>query len=45
MIYRYGQTSEIHQLEFQPNVGKHTLTLMDENGVRKVVNFEVLGKD
>jgi penicillin-binding protein 1C len=40
----YGQTSDIHQLEFQPDVGKHKLTLMDENGVQKVVMFEVLGK-
>jgi len=40
----YGQTSEIHQLEFQPGIGEHKLTLMDENGASKLVMFEVLGK-
>ncbi|MDX2361017.1 MAG: penicillin-binding protein 1C [Crocinitomicaceae bacterium] len=40
----YGQTSEIHQLEFLPSVGTHVLTLIDENGVTKKVRFEILGK-
>ena len=39
-----GQTTEIHQMEFQPSVGKHKLTVMDENGVTKSVYFEMLGK-
>ena len=39
-----GQTSEIHQMEFQPAVGGHKLTIMDENGSKKTVNFEMLGK-
>jgi penicillin-binding protein 1C len=39
-----GQTSEIHQLEFQPDVGAHKLTLIDENGVTRSVRFEMLGK-
>lgn len=37
-----GQTSEIHQLEFMPEPGKHTLTIIDENGYSKKVKFEVL---
>jgi penicillin-binding protein 1C len=40
----YGQTTDVHQLEFQPRIGEHKLTLMDENGVSQVVGFEVLGK-
>ena len=40
-----GQTTEIHQLEFQPGTGKHKLTLVDENGVTKSVWFEMLGKE
>ena len=41
----FGQTIQIHQLEFQPSIGKHKLTLVDENGVTASVWFEVLGKE
>ncbi|MBL1280838.1 MAG: penicillin-binding protein 1C [Fluviicola sp.] len=39
----YGSTTEIHQLKFQPSQGKHKLTLIDENGNRETVFFELLG--
>ncbi len=39
-----GQTREIHQLEFKPEIGQHKLTLIDENGLSRSVQFEMLGK-
>ncbi|MES2589134.1 MAG: penicillin-binding protein 1C [Bacteroidota bacterium] len=39
-----GSTQEIHHLALKPKVGKHTLNLIDENGVSISVEFEVLGK-
>jgi penicillin-binding protein 1C len=40
-----GETKEIHQLALNPSVGKHRLTLIDENGISVTVKFEVMGKD
>ena len=40
-----GQTQLIHQLEIQPDVGKHILTITDELGTTITARFEVLGKD
>lgn len=39
-----GETKEIHQLSLRPDAGKHELTLIDENGIRISVKFEVVGK-
>ena len=40
-----GSTQEIHHLALKPKVGKHTLNLIDENGVSISVEFEVVGKN
>jgi penicillin-binding protein 1C len=40
-----GETKEIHQLALNPSVGKHKLTLIDENGISITTRFEVLGKE
>jgi len=40
-----GQTQMIHQLEIQPEVGKHVLTISDESGITISAQFEVLGKE
>jgi penicillin-binding protein 1C len=37
-----GETTHIHQLEVNPAVGKHLLTLVDENGITLNCKFEVL---
>lgn len=37
-----GTTKNYHQLELSPNPGKHTLTLVDENGERLVQTFTIL---
>lgn len=39
-----GKTAGFHQLSMTPSVGKHRLTLVDENGNRLVQNFEILAK-
>lgn len=39
-----GETKDIHQLALNPPMGKHKLTLVDENGVSVSVNIEILGK-
>lgn len=39
-----GETREIHQLALNPPVGKHKLTLVDENGISVEIRFEVMGK-
>lgn len=36
-----GSTTGTHKLPFRPESGKHTLTVVDDNGERKLVNFEV----
>jgi len=38
-------TTNYHQLAISPLPGKHTLTLVDENGERLVQAFTVLDKD
>ena len=40
-----GETQLIHQYEFIPKVGEHTLTIMDEKGRSALVKFQVVGKD
>jgi penicillin-binding protein 1C len=40
-----GSTQSFHQLSVSPAPGKHTLTLVDENGERLVQVFTVLDKD
>lgn len=37
-----GSTSGVHQLEVQPEAGKHTLTVVDENGVSLEERFVVV---
>jgi len=37
-----GTTRNYHQLEVSPGPGKHTLTLVDENGERLVQTFNIL---
>lgn len=50
LIYWYldtefiGTTSDIHELELNPKVGEHTITLMDEMGERLVRKFKIIGK-
>jgi penicillin-binding protein 1C len=39
-----GQTKDYHQLALSPPPGKHTLTLVDSNGERLKISFEVLDK-
>lgn len=39
-----GTTSEFHQVAFHPSAGKHTLTLVDEEGEEVQVTFEILQK-
>ncbi len=40
----YGQTTELHQLKFQPEVGKHKLTIVSEDGNTTSKYFEVIDK-
>jgi penicillin-binding protein 1C len=40
-----GTTKNYHQLALNPPAGKHTLTLVDEDGERLVQVFTVLDKD
>lgn len=40
-----GETVNYHQLAITPSAGKHKLTLVDANGSRLVLFFEVLDKD
>lgn len=39
-----GTTQEFHQMALHPPAGKHTLTLVDEQGVQIHVPFEILAK-
>ena len=39
-----GSTSQFHQMEFKPSIGKHMLTLVDEVGNRLALPFEIIGK-
>ena len=36
-----GTTKGIHQLKYMPSTGKHTVTVIDENGKSEMVVFEV----
>ncbi|MCP3901694.1 MAG: penicillin-binding protein 1C [Desulfobacteraceae bacterium] len=40
-----GSTREIHHMELSPDIGLHTLTLIDENGEYLSRKFTVLSKD
>lgn len=37
-----GETEDIHQITYQPETGKHTLTILDEKGNSDLVRFEVI---
>ena len=39
-----GETEHFHQMELQPKVGKHILTLVDRVGNRLKQEFEIIGK-
>jgi penicillin-binding protein 1C len=39
-----GYTKSYHQMEFSPQPGKHTLTLVDQDGERVEQRFEILEK-
>ena len=39
-----GTTADIHEMELNPKVGTHTITLMDDMGERHVRTFKVIGK-
>ncbi len=40
-----GSTQSFHQLAISPTPGKHTLTLVDEDGNRLVQIFTILDKE
>jgi len=40
-----GSTRTFHQLAFQPAVGKHQLAVVDKDGYRLELPFEIIGKD
>ena len=40
-----GATTEFHQMALHPPAGKHTITLVDENGERIELSFEILDKE
>lgn len=37
-----SETNFLHQLSIEPTLGKHILTVEDENGNRKSINFEIV---
>lgn len=39
-----GQTQQFHKMGLHPSFGKHVLTLVDENGEKLTVPFEVISK-
>ena len=39
-----GTTNYVHKLAFIPEPGKHTLIVVDENGMSKQIRFEVVGE-
>lgn len=39
-----GETDKFHQLSMSPNVGKHTLVLVDEFGERLIQEFEIVSR-
>ncbi|MFK8100886.1 MAG: penicillin-binding protein 1C [Saprospiraceae bacterium] len=40
-----GSTSNFHELELAPALGKHRLTLVDEQGHRRTLYFEIMQKE
>ena len=40
-----GSTKEIHDFELNPSIGKHLVVLVDEEGNRKELPFEIIAKD
>ncbi len=40
-----GTTQRMHQIEFMPPPGEHTLKIVDENGVSETVNFSVIVRE
>jgi penicillin-binding protein 1C len=40
-----GYTKNFHQMALSPEAGNHQLTLVDQNGERLELNFEVLKRD
>jgi penicillin-binding protein 1C len=40
-----GTTEEFHQMAMHPPPGKHTITLVDENGAEIHTSFEILSKE
>lgn len=40
-----GETVDYHQFALNPSAGKHSLTLVDANGARLQIRFEVLDKN
>ncbi|MBV8255223.1 MAG: penicillin-binding protein 1C [Chitinophaga sp.] len=40
-----GTTTEFHQMALRPNAGKHTITLVDENGERISCDFTIIDKE
>ncbi|HXC04788.1 MAG TPA: penicillin-binding protein 1C [Bacteroidia bacterium] len=40
-----AETTDIHQVELNPAIGKHVLTLVDENGNTISQNFEVIDRE
>lgn len=40
-----GETFQIHQMVICPQLGKHILTLVDENGITIKTQFEIIGKE
>lgn len=39
-----GSTETFHKMAFRPKEGKHTLTLVDQNGETIIQRFEIVGK-
>src|SRR4029078_12054976 len=40
-----GETENFHQMAVNPSAGKHTLTVVDENGESVTKNFEIVEKE
>lgn len=40
-----GTTSDFHQMQLRPKPGKHTLTLVDDEGEQIQQEFEILDKE
>ena len=37
----YGRTVDFHQMEMTPEEGKHTITVVNEEGQKKTITFNV----